>query len=106
MLCKIAKDRELGNETKITGQYGNRAIKEALQITGLFDDITQNKHKDTKENKRRFEAITLHKGRDSFITNLVDTTPLNELMKYFVRRHILQCFFVDFETELCFFEKY
>ncbi|MBN8688698.1 MAG: tyrosine-type recombinase/integrase [Chitinophagales bacterium] len=67
---------------KITGQYGNRAIKEALQITGLFDDITQNKHKYTKENKRRFEAITLHKGRDSFITNLVDTTPLNELMKY------------------------
>lgn len=66
----------------ITGQYGNRAIKEALQLTGLFDDFTQIKDKETKEYKRRFEAIMLHKGRDSFITNLVDTTPLNELMKY------------------------
>jgi integrase len=24
----------------------------------------------------------MHKGRDSFITNLVDSTPLNTLMKY------------------------
>lgn len=67
---------------KITGQYGNRAIKEALEVTKLFNDYTQLKDKETKEYKKRFEVITLHKGRDSFITNLVDTTPLNELMKY------------------------
>ncbi len=67
---------------KISGQYGNRAIKEALRKTQLFDDYTQIINKKTKDFKRRYEAITLHKGRDSFITNLVDTTPLNELMKY------------------------
>ena len=67
---------------KVTDQYGNRAIKEALKITKLFNDYTQIKDKTTKEYKKRYEAITLHKGRDSFITNLVDTTPLNELMKY------------------------
>ncbi len=67
---------------KISDQYGNRAIKEALKKTKLFNDYTQIIDKETKEYKKRYEAITLHKGRDSFITNLVDTTPLNELMKY------------------------
>ena len=67
---------------KITDQYGNRAIKEALKVTSMFDDYTQIKDKSTKQYKRRYEAITLHKGRNSFITNLVDSTPLNELMKY------------------------
>ena len=67
---------------KITGQYGNKKIKELLRETDLFNDPTQIKDKKTKKYKKRYEAITLHKGRNSFITNLVDTTPLNELMKY------------------------
>ena len=67
---------------KISDQYGNRAIKEALKKTKLFNDYTQIIDKETKKYKKRYEAITLHKGRDSFITNLVDTTPLNEIMKY------------------------
>lgn len=84
-LCKIVLEilKKYNYELpKISGQYGNRAIKEALRKTQLFDDYTQIIDKKTKEFKRRYEAITLHKGRDSFITNLVDTTPLNELMKY------------------------
>lgn len=67
---------------KITDQYGNRAIKEALKKTGMFEEYTQIKDKLTEEYKKRYDAITLHKGRNSFITNLVDTVPLNELMKY------------------------
>ena len=67
---------------KITDQYGNRAIKESLKKTEMFNELTQIKDKETGEYKHRYEAITLHKGRNSFITNLVDTTPLNELMKY------------------------
>ena len=67
---------------KITDQYGNRAIKEALKKTEMFNELTQIKDKETGEYKHRYDAITLHKGRNSFITNLVDTTPLNELMKY------------------------
>lgn len=84
-LCKIVLEilEKYNYELpKISGQHGNRAIKEVLRKTQLFDDYTQITDKETKEFKRRYEAITLHKGRDSFITNLVDTTPLNELMKY------------------------
>lgn len=66
----------------ISGQHGNRQIKEALKITGKFDSYTQIIDKETKKYKRRYDAITLHKGRNTFITNLVDKTPLNELMKY------------------------
>ncbi len=84
-LCKIVLEILTKYEydlPKISDQYGNRVIKEALKITELFDEYTQIKNKETGEYKKRYEAITLHKGRDSFITNLVDTTPLNELMKY------------------------
>lgn len=84
-LCKIVLEilKKYDNKLpKISGQHGNRGIKEVLKQTGLFDDLTQIKDKITGEYKMRYEAITLHKGRDSFITNLVDTTPLNELMKY------------------------
>lgn len=67
---------------KITSSNGNRLIKEALQTTELFNDYTQILDRTNFQYKQRFDAITLHKGRNSFITNLVDITPLNELMKY------------------------
>lgn len=60
----------------------NLHIKIALEKTGKFEALTELKHKKTGEYKKRYEAITMHKGRDTFITNLIDTTPLNELMKY------------------------
>jgi integrase len=84
-LCKIVieiLEKYKYSLPKITDQYGNRMIKEALKMTGMFEDFTQIKDKDTGEYKRRYDTITLHKGRNSFITNLVDVTPLNELMKY------------------------
>ena len=67
---------------KITDQYGNRAIKEALKETEMFNEYTQLVNKETKQYLQRFEAVTLHKGRHSFISNLISTVPLNELMKY------------------------
>ena len=60
----------------------NEYVKEALKATGYFDEITNLVDKETGEYLRRYEAITMHKGRDTFITNLVNVTPLNELMKY------------------------
>lgn len=61
----------------------NRDIKDALEITGMFDDPTNIVDKKTGEDKLRYKCISLHKGRDSFITNLVDTSiPLNTLLKY------------------------
>jgi integrase len=60
----------------------NIDIKEALKITKLFDEPTNIIDKNTGKEKLKYECISMHKGRDSFITNLVDTTPLNTLMKY------------------------
>lgn len=61
----------------------NRDIKDALEITGMFDDPTSIIDKKTGKDKIRYECISLHKGRDSFITNLADTSiPLNTLLKY------------------------
>lgn len=84
-LCKIVieiLEKYKYELPSISDQYGNRVIKEALEITNLFNAPTQIIHKETRQYKKRYEAITLHKGRSSFITNLVDSTPLNELMKY------------------------
>lgn len=66
----------------ISNVKSNLYIKEALEATGLFDDYTEQIDKTTGKYKQRFDAITMHKGRDTFITNLVDTVPLNEIMKY------------------------
>lgn len=61
----------------------NIDIKRALEITGMFDDPTNLINKKTGEDKLRWECFSLHKCRDSFITNLVDTSiPLNTLLKY------------------------
>jgi integrase len=60
----------------------NGIIKEALKLTGLFNDPTQQIDKKTGQEKLRYQCISMHKGRDTFITNLVDSTPLNQLMKY------------------------
>lgn len=61
----------------------NRDIKDALELTGMFDEPTNIIDKKTGEDKLRYNCISLHKGRDSFITNLVDTSiPLNTLLKY------------------------
>lgn len=60
----------------------NVDIKDALKITELFDEPTNIIDKNTGKEKLKYECISMHKGRDSFITNLVDSTPLNTLMKY------------------------
>ncbi len=86
-LCETAMEilKNNGNNLKslmLSNVKANEYIKEALQKTGYFDEITNLIDKETGENLRRYEAITMHKGRDTFITNLVNVTPLNELMKY------------------------
>jgi len=66
----------------ITNQQANRDLKDLLEETGWYDDITENQDKFTKEYLTRYESLTMHKARNTFITNLVDHVPLNELMKY------------------------
>jgi site-specific recombinase XerD len=84
-LCKIVIEilnKYNYNLPKVSSQHGNREIKKIIAKTGLLNEYTQIKKKKSNDYKKRYEAITLHKGRNTFITNLVDSTPLNELMKY------------------------
>jgi integrase len=60
----------------------NKDIKDLLQKTELFNEFTQVIDKSTGMEKEKYKCIAMHKGRDTFITNLVDVTPLNQLMKY------------------------
>jgi len=60
----------------------NEKLKLMGKECGLFNEITRTKDKETGVYLKRWELITAHKGRDTFITNLIDTTPVNELMKY------------------------
>lgn len=74
-----------GNSLKpllVSNDKANQYIKEAMQVTGKFDDITNIKDKKTGQYLKRYEAVTMHKGRDTFITNLIESVPLAELMKY------------------------
>ena len=43
---------------------------------------TEEKDKKTGEYLKRYKAISWHNGRDTFITNMVYNTPINELMIY------------------------
>ncbi|RYY38744.1 MAG: hypothetical protein EOO08_13085 [Chitinophagaceae bacterium] len=86
-LCQTALEilQRYGGSLKplrMTNPAANRAIKEALKKSNLFTRTSGIRDKRTNEYKRRFEAVTMHKGRDTFISNLVTTTPLNELMRY------------------------
>lgn len=69
------------NQLRMSNQNLNYYLKDGLKRTGLFNGMTNTIGKNG-ELLRRYEAVTIHKGRDSFITNLVNTTPLNEVMKY------------------------
>lgn len=86
-LCKTAID--------ILGKYNNNLkphvrsnaelndkLHKLLKLSKLFNDLTEEKDKETGEYLTRYDAISWHQGRDSFITNLVYHTPVNELMIY------------------------
>jgi integrase len=82
-LCDIAKEilvRYNESLNIISNQHANRLLHEALKSTELFSNPTNNKNRNGMY-KRRYEDLTMHKGRDTFISNLIDSTPLNQLMK-------------------------
>ncbi len=69
------------NFDRITNPAYNRELKKFLKSTGLFNDIT-----DFYVDGRyleRWEAISIHRGRDSFITILLgENIPSNAIMQY------------------------
>ncbi len=59
----------------------NRELKKFLRSTGLFDDSTE--FEDNGRYLDRWEAISIHRGRDSFITILLgENIPISTLMQY------------------------
>ena len=69
------------NFNRITNPAYNRELKKFLKSTGLFNDTT-----DFYVDGRyleRWEAISIHRGRDSFITILLgENIPSNAIMQY------------------------
>ena len=67
------------NFNKYTNANFNKYLHKLLESTELFDDELEFNGKV----KKRWEAISIHNGRDTFITLLIQQrVPLNEIMKY------------------------
>ena len=84
-LCDLAIKilKRLDYNLKIySNGYTNRTLHKLLKETNLFNQPTLAQDKDTGKKYKRYELITMHRGRDTFITNLIPTVPLNELMNY------------------------
>lgn len=84
-LCDLAIKilKELDYNLKIySNGYTNRTLHKLLKETALFNQPTLSQDKTTGKKHKRYELITMHRGRDTFITNLIATVPLNELMNY------------------------
>lgn len=80
-ICLSILEKYEYNFNKMTNPAYNRALKTFLQSTGLFNDLT-----DFEEDGRlleRWEVISIHRARDSFITILLgENIPLSTLMQY------------------------
>lgn len=67
------------NFSKYTNANFNKYLHKLLEYSGLFDDELEF----DGQIKKRWEAISIHNGRDTFITLLIQLrVPLNEIMKY------------------------
>jgi integrase len=62
--------------------YSNQVLHKLLKESKLFDQPTLAENETTGKKFKRYELITMHRGRDTFITNLISTVPLHELMSY------------------------
>lgn len=69
------------NLSEYSNAYSNRLLHELLEESEMFNDITLSKD-ETGRFQARHELITMHRGRDTFISNLINVVPLHELMSY------------------------
>jgi integrase len=70
------------NNSPNYNQLANRILKKVLRDTKLFTEETKKTDKDTGRTLREEEILSFHRGRDTFINNLIETTPLSILMSY------------------------
>jgi hypothetical protein len=84
-LCNLALKilEELGWKlNRFTNANANKLLHELLHESGLFNELTLSTDEITGKHKYRYELLSMHRGRDTFITNLISTVPLHELMSY------------------------
>lgn len=68
--------------TQLENANFNKYLKLILKNTGWFNDLTDFVGEDG-EYLKRYETISIHRGRDTFITLLIeDRVPVNAIMKY------------------------
>jgi integrase len=70
------------NNSPNFNQVANRILKKVLRDTNLFTEETKKTDKETGRILREDEILSFHRGRDTFINNLIETTPLSILMSY------------------------
>jgi integrase len=84
-LCKLSLKILVDLDYKLnvfTNANANKLLHQLLKESGLFDELTLSVDEITGKNKFRYELLSMHRGRDTFITNLISTVPLHELMSY------------------------
>jgi len=65
-----------------TNQQYNRCLKKIFKDTNRFNEEISKKKEDGT-NFRRYEVMSIHKGRHTFVSNLIEKgTPVNVIMKY------------------------
>lgn len=62
--------------------YTNLVLHELLKETKMFNTLTHSEDEETGRQHKRYELLSMHRGRDTFITNLINIVPLHELMSY------------------------
>ncbi len=62
--------------------YTNIVLHDLLKESNLFSELTLAEDSETGRQLKRYELLSMHRGRDTFITNLINIVPLHELMSY------------------------
>ena len=57
-------------------------LHDLLKESNLFSEVTLAEDAETGRQLKRYELLSMHRGRDTFITNLINIVPLHELMSY------------------------
>lgn len=75
------------NLNLISNPVFNKKLKEFLKATNLFNEET--KFKEGGRSLLRWETISIHRGRDTFITMLIEeNVPLSTIMRYTGHKHL------------------
>ena len=70
------------NLKQFSNGYTNLVLHDLLEERNLFSELTLAEDSETSRQLKRYELLSMHRGRDTFITNLINIVPLHELMSY------------------------